>query len=1226
MKDNVSLVFAAIIGILLIVILPLYSILDRQDSMSYNVVNTLTTQFVDEARNKGFIDNESYLNYISALSATGNTYKVEMEAYRKVLIRSTNADGSLNNNSYKEEIEMDNTQDVLEKISSKETVEGANDKKTNNKSGVYLFNVGDEFYIKVYNTNITSGSLIYSFIAGETNSKVIDISYGGAINKINWELYDKLQISNEIIPEVIMGVPENAEGSSNLKAITEQGEAIGVQEKKDEEGNVVLDEAGNIVYEDVYAEGKLTYAYVYDIKDLKDEDGNSINNPNKTIKISVELRNFEKIDGKPFQEIKTNEQLKKIADKYIELNGMYADTSYEIRAYEDYYKFNIVLSNVRMSSLDYIYQIASVTIMPGLCTSAEGVESLGAQSVNIELMDEESVHTVVISAPHLWEAVLKEKRLDARITQINNKKVYTGVDIAFQIQYTGVHADLTHVKEAILANLKIYHADAERSEIEIIDRDTAKDQYGIEVSGFNTLLVKFKYLNPTTVERVYYEENYLELLSGWISLEPSDEEIAGETAVETQKLDARGAKSSVYTVETDTVPPAKPVIGLEGEVGQDNWYNANVKLTVVPSEIDFVTSREDVTKEEQGGSGVSRNTLQITGATEFQESEENEYIVEKEGRSFARAFAYDYAGNKAESDIIEIKIDKTAPTKPVIEASGEKTLETNEWYTDNVTFNITPGADALSGVIKTEYLLSGAGSTSTEWQELNTERKVIVSAEGETTIKVRTVDKAGNVSVVAIQTVKIDKSNLTEPELSITSGEKNNGSNWYYTNVVITAKVGTESTSGISSRYEVKRGTEKVGSGDIEGGQTSITINENGIDYSVTVTTTNGAGRTISKTIDGIYIDKNRPNAPTIEMDKAESPNKWYNENVKVIIKDNGDVGPSNVKAVNGILYKDNVETNMRYYTGEITLINGKHSIQAYVLDNAGNNSETTTKEINVDTIPPIPAQIVGEGTKGSNGWYKSDIILSVSGGEDSLSGIASRVLSQNKITENTTNEGIRITCVATDNAGNKSTSEETFKLDKTAPTEPTIVLSEPTGGVMFGTSYYNKNVDVTIKGGEDGQSGVVKSTYEIIGDSNTNVTDFEGEETFTISNEGVSTIVVTTIDNAGNSTEVSTTVVIDKSVPSVPTIEKINGTEITTDGQIIIDTSNLLNIVASGIQENYVVKVKLTNQETTEETIYNGLMDITLVEKGTYKIEITVTNVYGSTAKSTQLCYYKYE
>ena len=113
MKDNISIIFAAIIGTFLIVLLPLYSILDRQDSMSYNVVLTETTNFVDNIRNNGFIDSQSYYDYISALASTGNTYKVTLESYRKTLIRETDELGNIIPNSYVEEIELYNTQDIF---------------------------------------------------------------------------------------------------------------------------------------------------------------------------------------------------------------------------------------------------------------------------------------------------------------------------------------------------------------------------------------------------------------------------------------------------------------------------------------------------------------------------------------------------------------------------------------------------------------------------------------------------------------------------------------------------------------------------------------------------------------------------------------------------------------------------------------------------------------------------------------------------------------------------------------------------------------------------------------------------------------------------------------------------------------------------------------------------------------------------------------------------------
>ena len=223
MKDNISIIFAAIIGTFLIVLLPLYSILDRQDSMAYNVVLTATTNFVDDIRNKGFIDKESYTKYLGKLASTGNTYKVKIEAYKNVLLPEKDAEGNVV--SYVEEKELYNTKDI-EKILEGSGSNGVDLESSSKKNNVYLFEENDDIYIKVYNTNITAGSIIYTALAGKQNTKVVDISYGGVINKVNWELYDKIQTGTTLAPEVVMSVPVNKDNSFSATVTVTETDGI----------------------------------------------------------------------------------------------------------------------------------------------------------------------------------------------------------------------------------------------------------------------------------------------------------------------------------------------------------------------------------------------------------------------------------------------------------------------------------------------------------------------------------------------------------------------------------------------------------------------------------------------------------------------------------------------------------------------------------------------------------------------------------------------------------------------------------------------------------------------------------------------------------------------------------------------------------------------------------------------------------------------------------------
>jgi len=284
MKDNISIIFAAIIGTFLIVLLPLYSILDRQDSMSYNVVLTETTNFVDKIRNNGFVDKQSYYNYISALASTSNIYKVTIEAYRKTLIHDTDEFGNIIKDSYVEEIELYNTQDILSVLEGETDVDTSN---SNNKNNIYLFDESDEIYVKVYNTNITAGSIIYNVIAGTSNTQIINVSYGGTVNKVNWELYDKIQSETTLVPEVVMSVPVNGVNSTNIMKLTNDNvledidcsienleEYIGETELQEICGDVIESQSGE------------NYTYLYDLANYN----------NRTIRAAIELRRFDSIN------------------------------------------------------------------------------------------------------------------------------------------------------------------------------------------------------------------------------------------------------------------------------------------------------------------------------------------------------------------------------------------------------------------------------------------------------------------------------------------------------------------------------------------------------------------------------------------------------------------------------------------------------------------------------------------------------------------------------------------------------------------------------------------------------------------------------------------------------------------------------------------------------------------------------------------------------------------
>ena len=79
MRDNLSIVIAMLVFVILVVIFPLYNYFERQDDMSYNLALKATTNFVDEVLETGYLTQEMYDNYINLLGDTGNIYDIQFK-------------------------------------------------------------------------------------------------------------------------------------------------------------------------------------------------------------------------------------------------------------------------------------------------------------------------------------------------------------------------------------------------------------------------------------------------------------------------------------------------------------------------------------------------------------------------------------------------------------------------------------------------------------------------------------------------------------------------------------------------------------------------------------------------------------------------------------------------------------------------------------------------------------------------------------------------------------------------------------------------------------------------------------------------------------------------------------------------------------------------------------------------------------------------------------------
>ena len=83
METSLQKIIAAIVGVLILFIIPVYIAFEKADDVSYSLAVKLTQNFVDNVRNKGYISPDMYSDFVSGLYATNNTYDVEIEHVKK---------------------------------------------------------------------------------------------------------------------------------------------------------------------------------------------------------------------------------------------------------------------------------------------------------------------------------------------------------------------------------------------------------------------------------------------------------------------------------------------------------------------------------------------------------------------------------------------------------------------------------------------------------------------------------------------------------------------------------------------------------------------------------------------------------------------------------------------------------------------------------------------------------------------------------------------------------------------------------------------------------------------------------------------------------------------------------------------------------------------------------------------------------------------------------------
>lgn len=168
MEDSLSIIFAVIVSLLLMFLFPMIDTWEMQDNLSYVVVYSTVTDFVDTIRNTGYITQEAYDSFLTKLYATGNTFSVTMEH------REFNEDLNAYLNTY--------TNEILDTMDTGWVDENGI------KQYSYKLDKYDYFYMTVKNTNRTQATVLSDFLASHVGDNFkIGVSYGGIV----WSVRDE---------------------------------------------------------------------------------------------------------------------------------------------------------------------------------------------------------------------------------------------------------------------------------------------------------------------------------------------------------------------------------------------------------------------------------------------------------------------------------------------------------------------------------------------------------------------------------------------------------------------------------------------------------------------------------------------------------------------------------------------------------------------------------------------------------------------------------------------------------------------------------------------------------------------------------------------------------------------------------------------------------------------------------------------------------------------------
>ena len=565
--------------------------------------------------------------------------------------------------------------------------------------------------------------------------------------------------------------------------------------------------------------------------------------------------------------------------------------------------------------------------------------------------------------------------------------------------------------------------------------------------------------------------------------------------------DMAGNKTSVrLTAALDQEKPTSPTSTISTtKINQTKQTSYNGTWT------NQTTNWKEFNSSDQSyGSGVSGIYYREDGQNDWK-IVDNSYTFNNIDKKFYLK-SVDKAGNESTASGPYIfKVDQIAPTCETTYSGGYN----GEWTSKDVI---------LVGVCH-----DNASGCTSETQNVS---KKLTKSESSTASPGVVKDVAGNKTTCPNKAYKIDK---TTPRCSIAASGVQGDSSWYKSKVDLKLSAKTDGPSKIKYTLTNARTTQPSYDNSTAKQQAAETNGTNWYGY-----VENEAGTKNSCDI-FIKVDTIAPTCQVNITSGTPGKNGWYTSNVALKlnrIEDNG----SPIKG-----YGLSQGTTKNKYNSTTTGTQSDSTASGttwygYVKDEAGNEGSCkTSRAIKVDTTTPT-CSIAARGTEGKNGWYKSDVTLTLDAQAKGASGISydltkstTPTYNGNKqITQSSETTGTEIYGYVENKAGTSGKCETTVKIDKTVPTCNISVSS----GTKGDNNWYKSNVGLVLNKSDTGGSnlaGYKLTTSATAGYDGTSITNSQTTDT----NTNGQTWYGYVKDNAGNVNKCSINIKVDKTKPT---------------------------------------------------------------------------------------------